>query len=165
MKNKNFSKATEWKNEIISRSRSFFNIILIFLGIIVVIFLLLVAGLNVFFPKSGSSLQIFQILTITAATKNILSAIASVIGILFSVSIIPPIKKWYTPKKLKYRAAATDIIDELKGKGIISDNNQKTLRDIAGRLLGALESPDSKADTEEMLMRASTEMAKVIEGS
>ena len=125
----------------------------------------MVAGLNVFFPKDGSSLQIFQKITIDSKTKNILSATASAIGILFSMSIIPPIKKWYTPKKLNYRASAAGIIDELKEKGTISKDQQQNLLNIADKYLGALESAESKADTEEMLMRACTEMAKVLEGA
>lgn len=165
MKYQDLSLATEWRKEILTRSRSLTDIFLIFLGISVIIFLLMVAGLNVFFPKAGSSLQIFQKITIDSKTKNILSAIASAIGILFSMSIIPPIKKWYTPKKLNYRAAAADIIGELKEKGTISKDQQQNLLNFADKYLGALESAESKADTEEMLMRACTEMAKVLEGS
>jgi hypothetical protein len=165
MKYQDFFLATEWKKEILTRSRIWTDIFLIFLGVVLIIFLLMVAGLNVFFPKDGSSLQIFQKITIDSKTKNILSAAASAIGILFSMSIIPPIKKWYTPKKLNYRAAAAGIIDELKEKGTISKDQHQDLLNITDKNLGALESAESKADTEEMLMRACTEMAKVLEGS
>jgi len=165
MKHQDLSLATEWRKEILTQSRSWTDIFLIILGSSVIIFLLMVAGLNVFSPKDSVSLQIFQKITIDSKTKDILSAIASAIGILFSMSIIPPIKKWYTPKKLNYRAAAADIIDKLIEKGTISKDQQHNLLNFADKYLGALESAESKADTEEMLMRACTEMAKVLEGS
>lgn len=164
MEKKNFTQATTWRKEIISKSRSPTNIFLLFLGILIVIYLCFTAGINVFFPKSGA-LQIFQIVSIDSTTKNILSAIAAIIGFLFSLNIIPAVKEWYTPKKLNYRAAADIIIDDLKEGGKISDHKQQRLREINVRTLGALEAPESKADPEEMLIRAITEMAKVVEDS
>jgi hypothetical protein len=161
MGKKNFTQATTWRKEIISKSRSLTNIFLLFLGVLILIYLCFTAGINVLFPKSGS-LQIFQIISIDSTTKNILSTIAAIIGFLFSLGVIPPVRKWYTPKKLNYRAAADAIIDDLKEEDKISNDKQQRLREINVRTLGALETPESKADTEEMMIRAITEMAKVV---
>lgn len=162
MGKKDFTQVTTWRKEIVSKSRSLVNIFLLFLGILIMIYLCFTAVINVFSPKSGA-LQIFQIISIDSTTKDILSAIAAIIGFLFSLGIIPPVKKWYTPNKLYYRAAADAIIDGLKEEGKISDDRQQRLREINVRTLGALETPGSKADTEEMLTRAIEEMAKVVE--
>jgi hypothetical protein len=162
MKYEDFYLETKWEKEIVAESRRTFNSILYYFGYFVIFFLVVIAVLIVFFQKDDSSLQICQKITINSLTMKVLSGIASAIGILISVSVIPPIKKWYTPNELYYRAAAAKIIDDLESNKKISKEQQQNLLNIADKHLGALESGERKADSKTKLAKACAEMAKII---
>lgn len=162
MKNEDLFSTAKWQEEIISKSKNWRDISFFSLGICIIVFLVITGALIVFFPKDDSPLQICNIITINSFFMKILGAIASTIGVLYTMSIIHPLKEWSTPRRCYYRGATVIIIDDLKNKNSISGVQHCKLLDIAVRVLGPLENGASQADHKETLERACNEMVDLL---
>lgn len=148
---KNFAVPSVWQSEILKRATHRIDIFKFVVGIIIVIFLFFVAFLN-------SPLSQFLVVR-----KEVLSLIAICLGITFSL-ILPPVRNWYTPKRVYYRSAAVAIVEELQQQEVITHENAEKLKDDALRLLGPLEDKNCKTNLKELLSQACDEMARVVKG-
>lgn len=157
-----YANASSWRTEIIKTARTPLTYIKGIGAILVVAFLLLVAAVNALYPEGQSSPILVFGLTLTEKTKNISSAVGAALAVLFSLKIIAPLKEWYQPERKRYRSAAVRIIDSLRAKGLVDEAKENSLKDIAQRLLGAVEGETPSANPEEMLIRASYELAAVL---
>ena len=156
-----YENVSNWHSNIISSSRTYREYFKAIFAVLALICLMGAAALTVFFPKTGN-LIVLQI-TISKSTKDFLTLLATLLGIFFAIGILPPLKKWYQPNRKRYRAAAENIIEQLKRDSIINEAKENRLKDIAARLLGAVEVNKPTVDPREMLLRASCELAKEME--
>ena len=164
MAKKNYNMARTWQREIRKRAFNIADILFRPLALIVVVFLIIAAILNVVFPKDGSDLVVYNSYTIGNSAKDWLSAIAAAIGILVSLSIIPPLKDWFSPVHTRYHSEAMNLIEELENEKCIDENEASQLRDIASKNLTTLDDKGVKSKkAKEQLHRASCEFSEVIE--
>ncbi len=150
-----------WRSKIISSSRTYREYFKAICAILVLICLVVTALLTVFFPKTGD--WTILLITISKSTKDVLTFLTALFGIFFSIGLLPPLKRWFQPSRKKYRAAADNIIEQLKRDRIIDNSKKNRLKDISARLLGAVEVDSPSVDDKEMLLRASCQLAKEME--
>jgi hypothetical protein len=154
-----YKSSKNWRSNIRKQSKTLRNHLAYGGAVIVVVFLVLVGGLNAFFPSEGDVIEFSQAITIGRSAKTILSIIAVTLGLLFSLNVLPSIRNWYEPSCTRYRSAADQIIENLRAAGTIDQTKADDLKNISQRLLSPLEASISTADPEEMLIRASYELA------
>ena len=144
-----FSLSSTWQSEILRRSRRFIDIAKLIGGIITVALLVVASTCNIvpFLPDCPT---------------RWISAAAALFGVAFSLKFLPPVRDWYTPRRLYYRTAAVATIEELRQQGEITNPIEQRLKDVALRLLGPLEDRECKTNPEMLLSQACDEMAQVV---
>jgi len=158
-----YKSAKNWRSNIRKQSKTLRNHLAVGAAAIVVIFLVFVGALNVLFPPQGDMVGFSSAITVSRSAKNMLSVIAVLLGLLFSLKILPPVGDWLEPSRTRYRAAADRIIDNLLAAGTIDQSKAEDLKNISQRLLSPLEASSPDVDPEEMLIRASCALAKRFE--
>ena len=150
---RNFAFPSTWRKEIISKSRKASIDTKLICGIIVLLFLLGVAVLNI--------IDTTTVLHIKDTIIKPINSFSALIALLFSLKLLTPVRDLYIPKTRHYRNVAFKIIEEFSQKKMVNPEKEGRLKNIAIKYLGALEDGSSQANPEGLLNQACTEMSEV----
>ncbi len=161
---KTYSETKHWKKSVRRRALwSLKNSLCWLAASLIVIILIITVLLNVFFPNDAESLCLLNF-RVSRAAKDYLSAIAAVVGILFSLGVAN-VRCWCKSFRQLYHPAAISIIANLERKEKISKALGKKLMDQAETSLGPLREKECPSEPSELLDDAAEKMAKLIECS
>src|SRR3990172_3176118 len=134
-----YENASSWEKEIRSGSRTTATYVKGLAALLVLFFLVSAAALNFVIASDASKSTLPLGVELSRNALNLIGAIAAAFGILFSAGALSPVGRWYEPDRHRYRAAALQIIESLRAAAAVDEQKEAALKDIAQRLLGAVE--------------------------
>ena len=156
------SEAGWWDTAIRSAARDKWALVRVVVAGGIFAFLVAQTAITNLWPQDAATVILPFGITATKRTKDLLSVAASVIGLLFSLKVIPTLRDWYEPDSRRYLAAADHTIESLRSRGVIDEFKKNTMKDIAHRLLSAHAHGKPKRSARDALRDACSELGAAV---